>query len=166
MDRVRYDRDGEPPARVWSFPPNTPVVPLIFVGASWTGDSQPWPERDFVDRINESKSRPGSLVILDLYPETCLRMRHDRYVFASELANPNASRNVRGLVREGLLERYAVRSGDLIKVITAPLRGDTEVTQGVPGSTIRATDYCHFIRGLHQAGVTAPLKKVGRAKRR
>ena len=166
MDRVRYDRDGEPPARVWNFPHNTPVVPLTLVGLSWTGDGQPFLARDYVIRIKALQSRAASLVILDLYPETCLRMSHDRYVFASEYLKAKTTRNVRGVVQEGLLDRYAVRSGDLIKVMTAPLRGDTEVTLGLPGSTIRATDYCYFIRGFHQVGATAPSKPAGRAERR
>ncbi|KAM0796555.1 hypothetical protein BDR22DRAFT_825007 [Usnea florida] len=166
VDRVRYDQDGEPPARVWNFPHNTPVVPLTLVGMSWTGDWQPWPGRDSIDRLEESKKRPRSLVILDLYPESCLRMRHDRYVFVSEQVRAKLTRGVRGVLREGLLERYAVRSADLIQVMTAPLRGDTEVTLGVPGSTIRARDYCHVIREFHQAGVTAPSSEEARAKRR
>lgn len=154
-DRVRYDQDGEPLARVWNFPQNTPVVPLTLVGTSWTGDWQPWPGRGLIDRVKEFKERAGSLVILDLYPESCLRMTHDRYVFASEHVKPNLTRGVRGVLREGLLERYAVQSGDLIKVITAPLRGDAEITLGVRRSAVQATDYCRLLRSLHQAGVTA-----------
>ena len=155
MDRVRYDRDGEPPARVWNFPNNTPVVPLTFVGASWTGDYQPKPGRDCTTRINELESRAASLVILDLYPENCLRMSHNRFVFASEHVKLNPDRGVRGVVREGLVDRFTVCSGDLIKVITAPLRGDAEIALGVDGGTIQATDYCYFIREFHQAGVEA-----------
>ena len=82
-------------------------------------------------------------------------MSHHRFVCASEHVKPKLSRGVRGVVQEGLLEQFIVRSDDLIKVMTAPLRGDVEIVLGSAGSTIRATDYCYFTRDFHQAGVEA-----------
>ena len=74
-------------------------------------------------------------------------------MFASEHLKPSLSRNTRGVLKERLLDQYGVDSDDLINVMTAPLRGESQITLGHPGTTIQAADYCHFIQELHQAGV-------------
>ena len=50
-------------------------------------------------------------------------------------------------------------SDGLIIVITVPLRGESHVTLGSPGTTIQAADYCHLIKELHQAGVDTILSR-------
>lgn len=72
---------------------------------------------------------------------------------ASEHLKPRLSRNMRGVLKKGLLDQYYVDSSDLIDVMTAPLRGESQVALGHPETTIQAADYCHTIQDLHQAGV-------------
>lgn len=139
------------------------MVPLSFVTTDWTGDWQPLANRNLVSGATNIAKRPASFVVLDLYPESSLRLRHGRFVFASEHLKSSLERSARGVLKEGLLDQYYVDSDDLINVITAPLRGESQVTLGRPGTTIQAADYCHLIKDLHQAGVDAILSRGGQA---
>lgn len=148
-DKIRFYRDGEPAGRVWNLPKNTPVVPLSFIGSNWTSDWQPRGNRNLIAGLVDIASRPGSIVVLDLYPETCLRLPHGRSVIASEHLKSSLGRSHRGVLKKGMLDPYCVDGDDLIDTVTAPQRGEPQVTLGYPGSTVQAAKYYHFLQEVH-----------------
>lgn len=157
-DKLRYDRDGDLLCRVWNLPKNTPVVPLSFLGSDWTGGWQPRGNRNLTTNLLGIATRSRFVVVLNLYPESCLRLKHGQFVFASEHLKSSLSRHICGVLKNVLLDQYYVDSDDLINVVTAPLGGESHITLGHPGTMIQAADYCHFIQELHQAGVDSFLQ--------
>ena len=142
------------------------MVPLTFLGSDWTGEWQPRDNQNLVNTLDDVAKRPGSLVVLDLYPASCLRLAHGQFVFASEHLKAKMPRSERGVLAEGLLDQYFVNGMDLPNIVTAPLRGEPQVTLGHPGATVRAAAYCCSIQELHQAGVDTIAEERERDRER
>ena len=83
-DVTRYDHNGEPPRRLWSLFRDVPVVPLSFLNLWWMGGGRPKAARSSTFQLKVIEKRPATVVICDLYPESCLRSQHARFVIPSD----------------------------------------------------------------------------------
>lgn len=152
-NKTQYDRDREPPVRAWNFSRDTPVIPINFLSLQWFGSWHPHGTRSSEFLASRIAKRPPSLIICDLYPYTCMRMSHSRFVIPSNSLIPNLCRNAYLQLNEGLLDQYIVDEDELINTILNLLHGQTRVIMGLQERVIEMVDYCYSLGDILNKGV-------------
>ncbi|KAL8762040.1 MAG: hypothetical protein Q9184_001887 [Pyrenodesmia sp. 2 TL-2023] len=163
-DKERYDESGEPP-RGHHVYRGAGIVALSFVGLSWHGKAYPQAHRASV-WANKSTmvGRVPSIVIVDMYPRSAIRIPHARFVLPScEMPKELLMDRCHG-VRNGIWDRYLVDEKDLVDVITrvADGRRETSFGRGPNPVTVQSRDYCCLLKKAQQSGShdwAEPIKK-------
>ena len=107
------------------------------------------------------------MIICDLYPYTCTRLSHSRFVIPSEwFASSTHRRNKYVELDEGLLDQYIVDEDELIDNILKLLSGQPKVTIGLEERVIEVTDYCHSLgdvlnEGVREFSMSAEPEEIG-----
>ncbi|KAL8650381.1 MAG: hypothetical protein Q9210_003854 [Variospora velana] len=143
--------------RVWNCKVNIPYVPLSFTRAIWTGNRAPKATGQTQAAFKRIARRAPSLVICDIYPTSCQRIPHGRFVVPSTFLDGHIPRGSRQLLKKdkGIIDEYYVEHEHLIEVLTAPLREDGEIAIDRRGRTFKAADFLCDTLSTLQAGVNA-----------
>ena len=157
-DKSRYDQDKEPPCPVWRLDPQTPIVPISFMRLVWHRGFQPWCVRNSEYTARAIVSHPPSLVVFDLFPYTCTRLPHGRFVLPSDIL-PEISYHKDFTLEEGLLDQYSVDYDDVIDAILSVLDGKPETTIGLCNRIVQVSTYVYRLAEVWQA-VTSELAVI------
>lgn len=157
LEQIQYDRDGTLPGQIWRFDKRTPVIPLTFARSETPNTLYLRGTRASEYASDLIKSRPATLVVMDLFPPNCQRLEHGRCILPStELPLPMRVHKYVHLISGGILDQYLVDEDKLIETIWS-LTGDAgDSTQTAVGSRkvmIDMSDYCWFIQDVLKAGV-------------
>ena len=158
-DKDQYDQERQPPQRAWHFDKYTPVVPVSFLILRATGSfharavrtSEAWAESSGGDR--------RSVVICDLFPYSCIRLPHSRYILPSEQLSQTGFRKKAGSIKptEGLLEQYQVDGGKVMDMLSQLLDGQEQAMFGIYNMPIHLRDYVCNLATVWQAGAVVTL---------
>ena len=95
-------------------------------------------------------SHPPSLIVCDLFPYTCTRLPHGRFIFPSDIL-PEIVYREDFTLKEGLLDQYSVDYDDVVDSILSILDGKPETTVGLCNRIVQASDYVHWLREVWRA---------------
>ena len=152
-NKTQYDRDREPPVRVWHFGKDTPVIPISFLNLKWTRSWHPHSTRNSELLVPRIKKWLPSSIICDLYPYTCTRLSHSRFVIPSNSFPSEIGRNTYLELDEGILDQYVVDEDELINTMLSLLSGRSKVVMGLQERVIEVTDYCHSLGEMLSRGI-------------
>ena len=157
VDKDRYDRDGEPPYRHWHVDKRTPILPLTFLLMEYTSGYHAYSGRNTLFTTqNLIANRLPSLLVCDLFPYTCIRLTHSRFIVTSDqLASyiPRRSAAVLKDLDDGPLDRYHVDEDEVLDVIMELLSGRSQVQMGLCNLVVDTSKYCCQLRQVLSAGV-------------
>ena len=148
-DISRYDQDKEPPCPVWRLGRSTPVIPVSFLRLSWSHGLEPWCVRSSEYSAGRIASRPPSLIICDLFPYSCARIPHGRFLLPSD-SLPEVSYG-KTFTLKGPLERYSVDHDDIVDSILYMLDGKSHATLGLDSRPIQLSRYLSSLQDVLQA---------------
>ena len=163
-DKDQYDREREPPQRAWHFD-NTPVVPVSFLILRETGSFHAVGVRTSEDWAKSSGGGRRSLVICDLFPYSCIRLPHSRYILPSDQLSPTGFGKKAGSIKptEGLLEQYQVDSGEVMDMLSQLLDGKQQAMFGIDNTSIRLSDFVCNLATVWRAGAVVSTDTAGSA---
>ncbi len=148
-EKLQYDRDGEPPCRVWHFDKNTPVIPLSFMALSWAHWPQPYMGSGYLASV--IAQRPTTVVICDLFPYTCMCFNHARFVFPSDQLISSTGKYKRVELRSGPIDTYAVAEEELLEGLLKVLGGQRQARFGTHDEMVPMASLCYHLQILLQA---------------
>lgn len=149
-DISRYDQDKHPPCPVWQLGPLTPIVPISFMRLRWYHGFEPWCVRSSEYSFKGIVSRPPSLVICDVFPYTCTRLPHGRFLLPSNSLPKNVSYGNNIVFKEGFLDQYIVDDDEVMDSILYMLDGTSQATLGLCSRPIQTPEYVSYLRDMLQ----------------
>ena len=107
------------------------------------------------------------MVICDLFPYSCIRLPHSRYILPSDQLSQTGFGNKGGSIKptEGLLEQYQVDSGEVMEMLSQLLDGQEQAMFGIYNRPIRLSDYVCNLATVWQAGAVVSTDTAGSALR-
>ena len=161
-DKDRYDRDGEPPRRHWHIDKRTPIIPLTFLELHYLRDWHPHSvsTSEFTSRL--IADRLPSLVVCDLFPHTCIRMAHSRFIMTSDQLPKELRRFTQAVLEDidgGPLDQYHVDEDEILEAILMLLSGRSRVQMGLCKTEIHTDRYCRQLRDVLAAGFEGYMQK-------
>ena len=95
-----------------------------------------------------------SVVICDLFPYSCMRLPHSRYILPSDRLSLTEFEKKGGFIKptEGLLEQYQVDSGEVMDMLSHLLDGKQQAMLGIHNTPIRLSDYVCNLATVWRAG--------------
>ena len=153
IDKDRYDQKGQLPC-TFGIDKRIPVVALSFAPLHW--DYGPTPRNigpsGFAARL--LSKRPPTLVVCDMFPYSCIRFPHARFVVPHDKLPTILGRG--GVVPlKHIWEHHRVEPYELTDVLTSALRGRPREAfcSGSNPTPARTQDYCYFLQDALQQGV-------------
>ena len=97
--------------------------------------------------------RPPSIVIVDLFPPSCIRLPHCRFVIASDELPTVLTKHKRFQLKTGLLEQNQVDENQVLDKVLGLFQGTSHTqTLGRSARVIDMLDYCHNLESVWKAG--------------
>ncbi len=106
-----------------------------------------------------------SVAICDLFPYSCIRLPHSRYILPSDhLPLTEIRRGILIRLTEGLLEQYQVDSDEVMDTLSQLLDGKAQVMMGISDRPVCTSDYVCNLAKVWKAGalVIADTTQRGR----
>lgn len=164
-DKDQYDQELKPPQRAWHFDKHTPIVPVSFLMLRATGSFHAVRVSNSKEWAKSSGGHRPSVVICDLFPYSCMRLPHSRYILPSDQLCQTKVGKKCGSIQptEGLLEQYQVDGGKVMDMLSHLLDGQEQAMFGIYNTPIRLSDYICNLATVWQAGAVVSTDTAGSA---
>ena len=164
LDKARYDADGTLPRRVYNCNRRTPAIPLGFIRMESANSVYPKATRVTESAATRIRARPPTMIICDLFPASCRRLDHGRFLFPSEELPSTIEYRKDVEFRNGLMDQYLVDQDLLMETIT-DLTGNvgdsSEIVMGICDTPVNMKKYCCYLEDVYKDGVAANMEMDG-----
>ena len=155
-DEDRYDQDGEPPCRHWHIDKRTPILSLNFLEFHYSYGGHAYVSRS--SQHTQTKlmaERLPSLLICDLFPYSCIRLTHSRFIMTSDQLAESLTQRSEALLKDMKkepLDQYHVDEDEVLETILILLSGSSQVRMGLCDTEIDTLKYRYQLGDVLQAG--------------